>query len=310
MLNLPQPPMSSVMEVASSQDDAIENAGADKDRDMRASQIVESLTTLFRPQPETMEWVFLNWQTLVRAEGFGEIEGREVRSICACVCKQCEEVGRTFDDLAQKSHPLSDRDRKQLQPMSATIASSYPALLNLAMNMTLASVSVDVAPSPVHGDGVFAKVDISSHTLVTTYPAHLVKILSDQSRHERSMQFRREIPHRSKKKEGYTLMSRRVAGIHGKKGATLMQELVKAWARYGLEIPGGTIYGDPLTYSPGACGHKINDSFGFATAPNCVECSLCGGAVVGILTTRGIKAGEELFMSYGDHYWEDRKAVK
>jgi len=27
------------------------------------------------------------------------------------------------------------------------------------------------------------------------------------------------------------------------------------------------------------------------------------------LTTRAIKAGEELFMSYGDDYWKDREVV-
>ena len=105
-------------------------------------------------------------------------------------------------------------------------------------------------------------------------------------------------------------MSRRASGTNAQEDAMLMHDLLKEWARYGLELPGGTIYGDPLIYSPGACGHKINDSFGLATAPNCIECPLCGGAVVGILTTRAIKTGEEIFMSYGNDYWEGLGAVR
>jgi len=49
-------------------------------------------------------------------------------------------------------------------------------MLNLIMNMSLGSNFAGVAPSPVHGDGVFAKGDIPPNTLVTTHPAHLVKI--------------------------------------------------------------------------------------------------------------------------------------
>ena len=66
---------------------------------------------------------------------------------------------------------------------------------------------------------------------------------------------------------------------------------------YGLEMCGVTVYGDPASHSPGACGHMINDPRGTTSEANCVVCPLGGGALVGIVTLREVSKGEELFMN-------------
>ena len=75
---------------------------------------------------------------------------------------------------------------------------------------------------------------------------------------------------------------------------------------YGLELGGVTVYADPATYSPGACGHMINDPRGTANEANCVECPIGRGALVGILSLRMVRKGEELLLKYGEPYWRAR----
>ena len=51
----------------------------------------------------------------------------------------------------------------------------------------------------------------------------------------------------------------------------------------------------------------INDPRGTASEANCVECPIGGGALVGILTLRMVRTGEELFLNYGEPYWRARE---
>ena len=51
----------------------------------------------------------------------------------------------------------------------------------------------------------------------------------------------------------------------------------------------------------------INDPRGTASEANCVECPIGGGALVAILTLRMVRAGEELFLNYGEPYWRARE---
>ena len=62
----------------------------------------------------------------------------------------------------------------------------------------------------------------------------------------------------------------------------------------GLDIaPGVAAYADPSTHSPGLCGHMINDPRGTGAEANCVECPIGGGALIGILTLRDVRGGED-----------------
>ena len=66
------------------------------------------------------------------------------------------------------------------------------------------------------------------------------------------------------------------------------------------------MYADPSTHSPALCGHMINDPRGTRAVANCVECPIGGGALIGILTLRDVREGEELLMDYGERYWQAR----
>ena len=50
----------------------------------------------------------------------------------------------------------------------------------------------------------------------------------------------------------------------------------------------------------------INDPLGTCVTANCVECPIGGGALIGILTLRDVREGEELLMNYGERYWQAR----
>ena len=50
----------------------------------------------------------------------------------------------------------------------------------------------------------------------------------------------------------------------------------------------------------------INDSRGTGAEANCVESPIGGGALIGILTLRDVREGEELLMDYGERYWQAR----
>ena len=50
----------------------------------------------------------------------------------------------------------------------------------------------------------------------------------------------------------------------------------------------------------------INDPRGTGVEANSVECPIAGGALIGILTLRDVREGEELLMDYGERYWQAR----
>ena len=94
---------------------------------------------------------------------------------------------------------------------------------------------------------------------------------------------------------------------HRNSEAEAHKRLKKQLFDYGLDTaPGVTVYADPSTHSPGLCGHMINFPRGTGVEANCVECPIGGGALIGILTLRDVREGEELLMDYGERYWQER----
>ena len=63
-----------------------------------------------------------------------------------------------------------------------------------------------------------------------------------------------------------------------------------------------TVYADTSTHSPGFCGHMINDPRCAGAEANCAECPIGGGVLIGILTLRDVREGEELLMDYWERY--------
>ena len=94
---------------------------------------------------------------------------------------------------------------------------------------------------------------------------------------------------------------------HRNSEAEAHKRLKKPLFDYGLDIaPGVTVYADASTHSLGLCGHMINDPRGTGVEASCFECPIGGGALIGILTLRDVRAGEELLMDYGERYWQAR----
>ena len=94
---------------------------------------------------------------------------------------------------------------------------------------------------------------------------------------------------------------------HRNSEAEAHKRLKKELSGYGLDIaPGVAVYADPSTHSPGFCGHMINDPRGTASGANCIECPIGGGALIGILSLRTVRKGEERSMNYGTGYWQAR----
>jgi hypothetical protein len=269
--------------------------------DNQTACAVASIATPRWPDARTMEWVFSAWPRLLNFPKLS-ITALRLEDICEALREHADRFNSASAELAARS-PINGEERRRLQPMSVSLTAKYPALLNALLQISLDLNLVSVAPSPVHGDGVFAQTDISKNSIVTTYPADLVQFLSDESTRQRLAS---AVPYKQNDDEQgcYFL-------VYPRGGGLLSPEALEAkriaWGDSGLELPGGiSIYADPQCHLPGACGHKINDSLNFAPSSNCVECFLCQGVLVGILSTRDILAGEELFMSYGEPYWAAR----
>jgi hypothetical protein len=161
---------------------------------------------------------------------------------------------------------------------------------------------VEVRPSSLHGNGVFAKTDLEADKVVAVYPCHgLISngLLSTQFQYKDQM-------------TGFD--------VHD----------------YKLDLDGTGKYlvGIPSVYDGNMVGHLINDSyssieqlkvdlntydvntFGNAMAiyaissSKRVNCRLMTGSHFGyVKTTRPVKKGEELVCSYGFSYWTNMNAV-
>lgn len=142
---------------------------------------------------------------------------------------------------------------------------------------------VRVAPSAVHGRGVFVTRTVRPGELLTNYPIHRVELrrdgLLDAQHHLLSLPCNECTP-----------------------------VLPSECADYGLDLGDGVcISGDPAVHSPDACGHLVNSvTNDTLIGHNCAIVPLFGGMVVAMIATTTIDAGAEVFVFYGDDYWRDR----
>ena len=163
----------------------------------------------------------------------------------------------------------------------------------MSMSLELDGDLVRVGPSPAHGLGVFAALDIPKHTCFTAYPMDLLELWEGAA----TRRGERKLP--------------RTAALFSRKHKDIDRNvrLRKRLKDYGLELGGVTVYGDPTTYSPGAIyvsGHMINDPRGTTNEANCVECPIGRGALIGTLTLQMVRKDEELLLNYGESYWRAR----
>jgi SET domain-containing protein len=201
--------------------------------------------------------------------------------------KEAVEQANHCVSISALLQPLDTAERATVK-MISDAHRKYFYILAMSLKLQPGGNLVRAAPSKVHGLGVFAVRDIRKHTCCTAYPIDLLVLHDGGS--EPGLR-------------PLVVFSRQ----HRNSEAEAHRRLKKQLFDYGLDIaPGVAVYADPSTHSPGLCGHMINDPRGTGAEANCVECPIGGGALIGILTLRDVREGEELLMDYGERYWQAR----
>lgn len=158
--------------------------------------------------------------------------------------------------------------------------------------------SVALQASPVHGQGLFATRDIEPDELLTIYPVHMVYWDSGEHRIY-------------------------IEGSHGKPAVQRWQfDYATSGDAFGCKFD---LVGFPTVLEPGYLGHMINDRLKLTCASGVDAYNRLGPDVTNVrlgmfspeeqafeeghdtnlyvLSTKHIRAGEELFLMYGEAYW-------
>ncbi len=233
----------------------------------RVAVLVSKLAPPSPPRQEAALWAIASCDTLSRGPSCAhKISTKSLRETCEAVREVAEGVSNCVS-LAAELQPLSVAERSTVKMMSGADR-KYFYILAMSMKLEPAGELVRVAPSQVHGLGVFAAEDIPRHTCCTAYPVDLL-VLHEEAAEPGT--------------NPLVVFSRQHRNSEAEAHKRLKQQLVD----YGLDIaPGVAVYADPSTHSPGYCGHMINDPRGTGAEANCVECPIGGGALIGILTLR------------------------
>ena len=259
--------------------------------------LVSRLALPSPPPREVALWAIASCDTLCRAPKFPKtITTKSLRETCEAV-RAAVELYEQLLSAAAARHPLDVSEKSSLGLVAYSVIQKYFFVLGMGMSLELDGDFAQVLPSPVHGLGVFAVTDIPKHTCFTAYPINLLELWEDV------------VEGHSKREPRGPRIVALFSREHNNRDADANARLRESLSDYGLEMCGVTVYGDPAVYSPGACGHMINDPRGTASEANCVECPIGGGALVGILTLRMVRRGEELFLNYGEPYWRARERV-
>lgn len=161
---------------------------------------------------------------------------------------------------------------------------------------------LEVRPSPVHGDGVFAGEDIAPWTVATTYPVDIVF-----GKHpSNSIMYGRGIDVVKDADEALHLAKTYEMNLSPNDDVNVNRS-------YRITIAGHPEMRD------GGVGHLLNDggvmhklsrselkqyAEAIYTKVNCTSYHV-GAYGIAIVTTKQIKKGEELFLSYGIPYWSE-----
>ena len=160
---------------------------------------------------------------------------------------------------------------------------------------------VEVRPSAMHGDGVFARCNIKAGTFLTMYPADAISIAVDRTTtywfHTNGDKFEES-----------------EAPLYYRYSALVTFE--KSCGSKNIDI---SIAGNPDIYSSDACGHLINDGamlenddFGPGEMATYMRLSYnkqnCGfvpvyGCFLAVVATRDIRKDEELHTHYSPEFW-------
>ena len=175
------------------------------------------------------------------------------------------------------------------QEIDAYMLQSYPIVLTVPLKVAVERPKVAVTEIEGKGKGVVATADISANSIVTFYPADLVRI-------------------RCQKTATADAISRCIFFSpyrHVQDAVEIGVE--KRWDDYKYSISNIDIYGDPGVHSNGCCGHIVNDGDGPVRGTNnAVLIPLFGGALIAVVAVFDIKSSSEVLASYGAKYWDNR----
>ena len=249
-----------------------------------ACRVVVLVSRLALPRPPPREialWTIASCDTLCQAPRFPDkITTKGLRESCEAVRDAVELYAPLLCAGAARS-PLDAKEKSTIELVSESAIHKHFFVSGMSMHLRVDGKLIRVGPSPVHGLGVFAAADIPTHTCITAYPIDLLELWEDAATERQP-----GVPRAA------ALFSRENANHDADANRRLRERL----SDYGMEMCGVTVYADPATYSPGACGHMINDPRGTTSEANCVECPIGVGALIGILTLRVVREGEELLL--------------
>mgnify|MGYP006138463047 CR=1 FL=1 len=213
------------------------------------------------------------------------------------------------DMVSQATYPRKEHARDMALDFDALIGAISDNILDLMrivdrkemvmINFLMANLvpeglsKVRVAPSSIHGNGVFAEHRINAGDLITVYPCDVLAIDNPGG--------------------GMRLYRSNGDAILRAEAAVLYAYLCKV---EGTKL---AVAGDPDTHSPAACAHIINDGaflekadFSLEEAKaymeesyvkqNCHFVSLADCCMVAV-ATKPIKKDEEVFAGYGAEFW-------
>ena len=162
--------------------------------------------------------------------------------------KEAAEQANHCVSISSMLQPLDTAERAAAEMISDSCR-KYFYILAMSLKLQPGDNLVRVAPSKVHGLGVFAARDIRKYTCCTAYPVDLLVL------HEGA-------PERGLRP--LVVFSRQ----HRNSEAEAHERLKKQLFDYALDIaPGVTVYADPSKHPPGFCGHMINDHAGPVSKP-------------------------------------------
>lgn len=160
--------------------------------------------------------------------------------------------------------------------------------------------NVVIKESNVHGKGVFAKKDIKKGQIVTLYPGDIAIYLPEGNNGDKTL--------------SYNFFSDRMSS-RAEEGKNYYLDM----SRYSCSIDSKHIIsGCPdFTDNPSYLGHMINDRFVCdhdkitpeiyfelsLKKTNSMFVPIADNIQVAVVARRDIKAGEEIFVSYGVQYW-------
>ena len=210
------------------------------------------------------------------------------------------------EELEEFIYVFFYRDEKKCRMQQCTLDNKR-YLCNFKRMHTLSTMfphglnKVELKKSSVHGNGVFAKQNISEGELITFYPADIVK----------------EYPNKDGDVDGhieFRIFSKR---FEEKIGRTDRKNIHDAYC-YSIDDTYSIVGSPYFKDDPNYLGHFINDGAKPTSGPksiniynkisrmkqNCRFQNLKEDLHVAIVATRDILKGEELFICYNAGYWK------